>query len=77
MADVSNELIYEVLKAMQQRLLNMEAKLGEIDGRMSAISLHSLGVQTDIKNIYTAMTKSELRLEAIERQLGLALEPAE
>jgi hypothetical protein len=77
MAEVTNELIYEVLKAIQQRLSNMDAKLGEIDGRMNALTLHSLGVQTDIKNIYAAVAQTEIRLDHIERRLGLVVEPAE
>ena len=84
MAEVSNELIYEVLKAMQQRLANIEAKMGEVDGRIHALTIRMDGLRTEvgaahsgIENIYQTLAHSDGRLSRIEKRLELAHEPAE
>jgi len=78
MVEVSNELIYEVLKAMQQRLSNIEAKLGEVDGRMHALAIRLDGLRTEvgaahsgIENIYQTLSHSDGRLARIEKRLDL------
>ena len=77
MADVSNEFNFEVMKGIQPQLSNMEIKLGEMDGRLTSISLHSLAVQTDVKNIYSTLGQIEHRIDRIEKRLDLVSEPAE
>jgi hypothetical protein len=77
MAEVSNELIYEVLKSVQNGQSNIEAAIGDIRGELVAIRLHSLGMQTDIKNIYEIAAKLELRVGRIEKRLDIIAEPAE
>jgi archaellum component FlaC len=77
MADVSNELIYEVLKAVQRGQGNIEAAIGEIRNELVAIRMHSLGTQTDIKNIYETMAQLDTRVERIEKRLDMVGEPAE
>ena len=77
MADVTNELMYEVLKAIQREQSSSTQLFGEVRNELVAIRLHSLGVQTDIKNIYETLAKLETRLERIERRVGLIGEPAE
>ena len=59
MAEVTNELIYEVLKAMQARLANIEQKIGEIETRLIAFDFRVQGMrqeigagQTELANIY-------------------------
>jgi archaellum component FlaC len=84
MADVTNELIYEVLKAMQQRLANIEAKIGEVDGRMHALTIRMDGLRTEvgaahagIENIYQTLAHSDGRLARIEKRLDLVHEHVE
>jgi DNA repair ATPase RecN len=84
MADVSNDLIYEVLKQVQQRLANIEHKLGEVDGRLHMLTQRIDGVRTEvgaahtgIENIYQTLGHTDGRLSRIEKRLDLAHEPAE
>ncbi|MCC7347906.1 MAG: hypothetical protein IT538_10965 [Variibacter sp.] len=71
MADVTNELIYEVLKQIQERLGTFDQKVDEVKRELVAIRLHSLGVQEDIRNIYTMLSIHDSRLERIERRLDI------
>jgi DNA repair ATPase RecN len=84
MAEVTNDLIHEVLKAVQQRLPNIEAKIGEVDGRLHALSIRMDGLRTEvgaahagIENIYQTLSHSDGRLARIEKRLDLVHEPAE
>lgn len=75
MADVSNELIYEVLKSMQERSSRMEDKLDELKAEMNAFRGHMISLQQDIHNIYGVLSRQDLRLDRIERRLEM-VEPA-
>jgi hypothetical protein len=77
MAEISAELVYEILKSIQSRLTNIEGKIGDVDARLSAMSLHSLGIQTDVKNIYSIVAQIEASLDRVERRLDIIAEPAE
>ena len=83
MAEVSNELIYEVLKAVQARLGNMEESQRELRGEVRAMrgNLHALqtqmgAIQVDIGNIYEAIGAQDARLSRIERRLDIIDTPA-
>ncbi|WEZ83789.1 hypothetical protein P6U16_03105 [Rhizobium sp. 32-5/1] len=77
MAEVTNELIYEVLKAMQSRLSNIEHKLGEMDNRLTSMSAQINAVHIDISNIYQSIGYMDRRLTRIEKRLDIIEEPAE
>ena len=72
MAEVTNELIYEVLKNIQARMGNLEDSAREIKTELRALRGHMVAMQTDISNLYAGQAKIELRLERIERRLELA-----
>ena len=71
MAEVTNELIHEVLKAIQDRFGSVEHKVGEVKAELQALRAHSIAVQQDVHNIYAAMSRHDARLERIERRLEL------
>jgi predicted nucleic acid-binding Zn-ribbon protein len=75
MVEITNELIYEVLKSMQTRLDRMNGALIEIKTELQAVRSHIAGMQQDISNIYVKLGDHDDRLERIETRLGL-LEPA-
>jgi chromosome segregation ATPase len=75
MAEVTNELIYEVLKAMQTRLSNIEGSIVEIKTELQAVRGHMLAIQTDIANLYAGQANVEVRLGRIERRLELTDSP--
>lgn len=76
MADVTNELIYEVLKSIQDRLGKVEGKMDEVKGELTAIRGYIYAEHHDLSNIYAIMGKHDQRLERIERRLELRSEPA-
>lgn len=72
MAEVTIELLYEVLKSVQARLGNLEDGQREIKGELQALRGHMLATQQDTSNLYAGQAKIELRLERIERRLELS-----
>jgi DNA anti-recombination protein RmuC len=75
MADISNQLIYEILKQIQDRLGNVDSKVTELKGEMQAFRGHLVSMQQDVHNIYTILDRHDGRLDRIERRLQIA-EPA-
>jgi chromosome segregation ATPase len=78
MAEVTNELIYEVLKAMQARLGNVEEGIRELRGEVHALrgSMQATNsqigaLQLDISNIYQTMGAMDSRILRIERRLDI------
>ena len=77
MAEVTNELIYEVLKSMQGRLSNIENKLVEVDGRLQSLSTQMNAVHVDVDNLYRSSGHVNSRLARIEKRLEIIDELAE
>lgn len=75
MAEVTNELIYEVLKSMQDRMAKMDHKIDEVKGELTAIRGYIYAVHQDVSNIYAILGRHDQRLDRIERRMELA-EPA-
>lgn len=76
MAEITNEFMYEVLKAVQTRLASMDGKLDELKQEMQAFRTHMIGLQQDIGSIHATLVRHEARLDGIERRLGLLDAPA-
>ncbi|MDP3523148.1 MAG: hypothetical protein Q8S27_01115 [Hoeflea sp.] len=84
MAEVTNELIFDVLKQIPTRLAHLEDGQHEIKGRISSLSEQMRGLasslsaaHTDIGNIYLSLDKLDQRVHRIEKRLELADHPAE
>jgi uncharacterized protein involved in exopolysaccharide biosynthesis len=71
MAEVSNELIYEVLKKLQNDGAAVNRKPDEIKSELQALRNHSIAVQQEIQNIYTILVRHDARLTRIERRLDI------
>lgn len=71
MADVTNELMYELLKDIHQRMDKVENALGEVKHEIVAMRLQGLSVRTDINNIYAVTARIDQRLDRIEHRLDL------
>lgn len=71
MADVSNELIFEVLKQVQQRLDKVDHKVDELKSEMNAMCGYLISMQQDVQNVYAILGRYDGRLEHIERRLEL------
>ena len=75
MAEVSNELIFEVLKQVQPRIDRVDHKLDEIKSELNALRGHQISMQQDIQNVYGILGRSDVRLDHIERRLELTETP--
>ncbi|WP_217577197.1 hypothetical protein [Mesorhizobium sp. GbtcB19] len=71
MPEVTNELMYELLKKIHSRMDRLENGLGEVRHEIVAVRLQALGTQTDINNIYAITGRIDQRLERIEQRLEL------
>jgi septal ring factor EnvC (AmiA/AmiB activator) len=78
MADVTLELMFEVLKSVQARLTQVDGKIDELKQEMQAsrTSLNGIhqeitGVFQEILGIHATLVRHEGRLDRIERRLEL------
>jgi archaellum component FlaC len=71
MTEVTNELMYELLKKIHERMDRLENSLGEVKHEIVAMRLQGLSTQTDINNIYAVNGRIDQRLERIEHRLEL------
>ncbi len=74
MAEATNDLIYELMKSMQDRLSRMDFKLDEVKGELQAIRQYQLATSQEVGNIYVKLARHDEQLDRIERRLGL-IEP--
>jgi hypothetical protein len=75
MAEVTTELMYEVLKQMQSDVAALKEGQRETNGALNAIRIHMVAMHQDIQNIYATLTRHETRLDRIERRLEIAEVP--
>jgi septal ring factor EnvC (AmiA/AmiB activator) len=78
MADVTPELMFEVLKSMQTRLAQVDGKIDELKQEMQAsrtsqngIRQEITGVFQEILGVHATLVRHEGRLDRIERRLEL------
>ena len=72
MAEVTNELIYEVLKQIQDRVARIDDGQRSIREELTALRGHQLAMQRDIYNIHERLDMMDKRLDRIERRLELS-----
>jgi hypothetical protein len=75
MAEVSNELLYEVLKSLQPDIGEMKSSIGDVKTELNALRGHMISLQQDVHNIYGILGRHDLHLERIERRLELSDAP--
>jgi hypothetical protein len=76
MTNITNELMYEVLKQIQADLRNLDRKSDEIKAEIQAVRTHVLGLQQDTGNIYGILARHDDRLDRIAHRLELSDAPA-
>lgn len=75
--NVTNELILEHLKQIQGKLSDHDARFSRIESELRAVKSHVAGlVQSDLSRDADQATM-QVRLDRIERRLGIADAPAE
>lgn len=75
MAEVTNELMLEVLKSIQHDITRIHRGVMEVKSEVQAVRSHVVGVQQDIANIYAKLGTHDERMDRIEKRLGL-LDPS-
>jgi hypothetical protein len=76
MAEITAELMYEILKQIQADIVSLKEGQRETNSALNALRTHMLAMQQDIQNIYTILVRHETRLDRIERRLELSEAPA-
>ncbi|HEX2366204.1 MAG TPA: hypothetical protein VHJ00_14415 [Bradyrhizobium sp.] len=83
MADVTMDLLFEVLKAVQARLAQVDGKIDELKQEMQASRTSQNGIRQEITSVFqeisgihATLVRHEGRLDRIERRLELSDTPA-
>lgn len=71
MAEVTNQLMYEVLRSIQGDLRMLKDGQQEIRQELIAVRGQIVSIGQDINNIYSVLSRHEERLDRIERRLEL------
>lgn len=70
--EVTNELLYETLKAIQGSLARHTDELHEIKERLGIIETQVAGLAGQYASLSNRLDRLDLRIERIERRLDLA-----
>jgi septal ring factor EnvC (AmiA/AmiB activator) len=83
MAEVTNELMFEVLKAVQARLEQVDGKVDEgkqdsqaLRSQMLAVRQELIGIHQELAGIHSTLIRHEHRLDRIDRRLEITDSPA-
>lgn len=71
MAEITNELMYELLKRMQADISIMRSDIRDVKVELNAMRGTVVAIQQDIHNIYGILYQHADRLDRIERRLDL------
>ena len=82
MADVTAELMFEIMKSIQARLAQVDGKIDELKQEMQASRTSQNGIRHEITSVFqevsgihTTLVRHEGRLDRIERRLELSDAP--
>lgn len=68
MADVTNQLMYELLQRVHQQGSELRQDVAELKRELNVVRGHMIGIQSDIHNIYGILARHDERLDRIERR---------
>lgn len=71
MAEITQELMYELLKRMHLDISGIKDGQNEIKAELNAMRGTMISMQQDIQNIYGVLARHEQRLDRIENRLEL------
>jgi cell division protein ZapA (FtsZ GTPase activity inhibitor) len=71
MAEVTPELMFEVLRAVQARLAQVDGKVDELKQEMQALRTSQISILQEISAMHATLVRHEGRLDRIERRLEL------
>mgnify|MGYP000945126953 CR=1 FL=1 len=76
MAEISAELVYEVLKQVQHDIAQIKDQGRETNAAINAVRGHIVALQQDVGNIYGILGRLDARVDRIERRLELTDAPS-
>lgn len=62
----------EILKNLQEGQGRVEAQMREMNAQMVALRGHMHAIQSDVANLYATLHRIDLRVDRVERRLGLS-----
>ena len=71
MAEVTNELMYELLKQVDHQLDKLCVDVSDTKRELNAMRGHMVATQSDIHNIYGILGRQDERLERMDKRLDL------
>ena len=71
MAEITNQLIYEVLKDVQHRIGRIEGDVRDVKSEIHAVRGYVSAIQLDIGNLYATQRELSERVDRIEKRLGM------
>jgi len=71
MSDVTNELLFEVLKRIQTKLDTLEQKIDDLGVRLLAVEQHMSALQISEYRQNSELDRLRSRIERIEKRLDL------
>lgn len=71
MADVTSELMFELLKRVHTDIADIKLSQRELKADLNAMRGTLVSVHQDIRNIHTTLARHESRLDRIENRLEL------
>ena len=75
MADVTMELMFEVLKSVQARLAQVDGKIDELTQANQALRTSQISILQEISGVHATLVRHEGRLDGIEKRLELSEVP--
>ncbi len=75
MAEINADLVYEVLKQVQQDISQIREQGRETNMSLNAVRNHLVALQQDVGNIYAVLGRLDARVDRIERRLELTDAP--
>ena len=71
MTEVTNELMFELLKRVHHEIGELRQDVSETKRELNVMRGHMVATQSDIHNIYGILGRQDERLERIDRRLDL------
>ncbi|TIQ36955.1 MAG: hypothetical protein E5X48_08280 [Mesorhizobium sp.] len=71
MAEVTNKLIYKLLKRVNRQIGELSRDFSEVKSELASIGGHIIATGDDLKNICGVLNRQDASLERIEQRLDL------
>jgi len=71
MAEVTNELMLEILKSVHAEVRGLKEWRIDVNGEFNVIRSHMLAMHNEVNNLHSKLGSIEVRLNRIEQRLDL------